>query len=102
MVTKWPPSWILLPVQEVQEKWVQYLGQDVPLEKEMQPSPVFLPGKSYGQRSLEGYRIGSQGVKHNWATEHAHTILFLIPYFFTFSEETGLFVLRILCHWYLE
>ena len=27
----------------------------VPLEKEVQPSPVFLPGKSHGQRSLAGY-----------------------------------------------
>ena len=26
-----------------------------PLEKEMQPTPVFLPGESHGQRSLVGY-----------------------------------------------
>ena len=26
-----------------------------PLEKEWQPTPVFLPGKSLGQRSLVGY-----------------------------------------------
>ena len=30
-------------------------GQEDPLEKEMQPTPVFLPGKSHGQRSLAGY-----------------------------------------------
>ena len=28
-------------------------GRDDPLEKEMQPSPVFSPGKSHGQWSLE-------------------------------------------------
>ena len=33
---------------------VQFLGQEDPLEKEM-ATPVFLPGKSYGSRSLEGY-----------------------------------------------
>ena len=32
----------------------QVLCKD-PLEKEVQPTPVFLPGKSSGQRSLAGY-----------------------------------------------
>ena len=41
----------LLPVQEMQ---VQYRGQEDPLEKERQPTPVFLPGESHGQRSLVG------------------------------------------------
>ena len=35
--------------------WVQSLGQEDPLEKEMAPTPVFLPGESYGHRSLVGY-----------------------------------------------
>ena len=39
----------------VQETWVQSLGQEDFLEKEMQPTPVFLPGKSRGQRNLVGY-----------------------------------------------
>ena len=42
----------LLPVQETQ---VRFLDQEDPLEKEMQPTPVFLPGESHGQRSLAGY-----------------------------------------------
>ena len=38
------------------ETWVQSLGQEDPLEKGMgQPTPVFLPGEFYGQRSLVGY-----------------------------------------------
>ena len=36
------------------ETWVQSLGQEDPLEKEM-ATPVFLPGEFHGQRSLEGY-----------------------------------------------
>ena len=40
---------------EMQEIWVQSLAQEDPLEEEMQPTPVFLPGKSHGQRSLAGY-----------------------------------------------
>ena len=37
-----------------QERWIQSLGQEDPLEKDGKPSPVFLPGKSHGQRSLVG------------------------------------------------
>ena len=39
----------------MQETRVQFLGREDPLEKEWQPTPVFLPGESYGQRSLVGY-----------------------------------------------
>ena len=40
----------------MQETQVQSLGEVDPLEKEMVThSPVFLPGKSHGQRSLMGY-----------------------------------------------
>ena len=31
-----------------QETWVQSLGQEDPLEKGMQPTPVFLPGEISG------------------------------------------------------
>ena len=37
------------------ETWVQSLGLEDPLEKERQPTPVFLPGEFHGQRSLAGY-----------------------------------------------
>ena len=39
----------------MQETQVRSLGWEDPLEKEWQPTPVFLPGKSHGQRSLAGY-----------------------------------------------
>ena len=35
-----------------------------------QPTPVFLPGESHGQRSLAGYSPwGRKGVGHDWATK---------------------------------
>ena len=37
------------------EIWVQSLGQEDPLEKGRQPTPVFLPGESHGQRILVDY-----------------------------------------------
>ena len=39
----------------MQEIWVQFLGQEDPLEKGMATTPVFLPGESHGQRNLAAY-----------------------------------------------
>ena len=39
----------------MQETWVWSLGWEDPLEKGMQPTPVYLPGEAHGQRSLVGY-----------------------------------------------
>ena len=41
--------------QEMQEIRVWSLGWEDPLEEEMQPTPVFLPGESHGQRSPVSY-----------------------------------------------
>ena len=48
---------------------VSILGQEDPLEKEMVTTPVFLPGKSHGQRSLVSYR--PCGCKESDTTEHS-------------------------------
>ena len=39
----------------MQETPVRSLGQKIPWSREWQPTPVFLPGESHGQRSLVGY-----------------------------------------------
>ena len=39
----------------MQETWVLALDQEDPLEKEMEPIPVLLPGESHRQRNLVGY-----------------------------------------------
>ena len=38
----------------MQETWVQSLGQEDPLEKEMAPTPAFLPGESREQEEPGG------------------------------------------------
>ena len=53
--------------QGTQEMRVQSLGQEDPMEKALQPTPVFLPEESHGQRGLEGY--GPQGFKMSDTTE---------------------------------
>ena len=62
---------ICLPLQETQETWVLPLGQEDPLEKEWQPTPVFLPGKFHGQRSWAG--CSPWGCRELDTTEHTHT-----------------------------
>ena len=52
-----------MPVQKLQ---IRSLGWGDPLKTELQPTPVFLPGKSHGQRSLAGYSPwGRKRVRHD-------------------------------------
>ena len=45
----------LLPA--IQETQIRSLGWEDPWRRKCQPSPVFLPGESHGQRSLAGYSL---------------------------------------------
>ena len=57
----------------MQEAQVQSLGREDPLEKEWQPTPVFLPGESHGQRSLVGYSPRGHSERVRTQTQ-THTI----------------------------
>ena len=63
-------SWTSLVAQmvkhpfTVQETWVQFLGQEDSLEKEMATHCSILAWKSRGQRSLVGYHM--RGHKKSW------------------------------------
>ena len=45
--------------------WVPYLLQKSPWKRASQPTPVFWPGESHGQRSLVGYSC--KRVRYNWS-----------------------------------
>ena len=65
----------------VQETWVQSLGQDNPCRRKWQPTPVFLPGKSHGQRSQAGYGPwGHKRVRHNIATKRLRVYMYTFVY----------------------
>ena len=62
----------------MRETQVQSLGREDPLEKEKQPSPVLLPGKSHGQRSMVGYSP--------WGRKESDTTNFTFLYEILFSS----------------
>ena len=49
---------------------VRSLGQQDPWRRKWQPTPLFLPGKSLGERTLEP--MGSQRVGYDWETNTSH------------------------------
>ena len=68
-ILKWVPSFVKRP-PAMQETWVQSLGWEDNLEREMAIHSsilIFLPGKSYGQRSL-----GLQESDTTWWLNHHH------------------------------
>ena len=66
----------------MQESWVQFLGHEGPLGKGRQPTLVFLPGKSHGQRSLVG--CSPCGHKESDTTEH-YTFINIYIFFLFFK-----------------
>ena len=59
-------------MQETQKVQVPSLSQEDPLEKDRQSTPVFLPGKSHGQKNLEGYSPRDhKELDTTEATEHS-------------------------------
>ena len=61
-------------LQAMQETWVQYLGQEDPLEKGMATHSIFLPGESHEQRSLVGCSpVGCKESDTTEATSYACT-----------------------------
>ena len=54
----------------MQETQVRSLGGEIPWWRKWPPTPVFLPGKCHGQRSLAGYSPrGITRVVHDWASQ---------------------------------
>ena len=58
----------------------------IPWRRKWQPSPVFLPGESHGQRSLAGY-MGLQRVGHDWATNTLNFLTFKTADWKEFAER---------------
>ena len=59
------------------ETWVQALGWEDPWRRKWQSTPVLLPGKSHGQRSLVGY--SPWGRKESDTTERLSSLSIRAP-----------------------
>ena len=75
-------QWVKNPSEmpQTQETWVRILGQEDSLEKELQPTPVFLPKKAHGQRSLAGYSPWGHRFRHNLVTEQQYVCVCILLY----------------------
>ena len=60
----------------MRETWVQFLGWEDPLEKEMVTHSSTLAGESHGQRSLVGY--SPWGHEESDTTERLHFTIIII------------------------
>ena len=57
-------------VQETQETWFDPWVWKIPWRRKWQPTPIFLPGKSHGQRNpVVSSPWGHKRVRHELATE---------------------------------
>ena len=68
------------------EPWVR----KIPWSQKWQPTPVSLPGKSHGQRSLAGYSSWDCRVRHNWAQTCVYTNTHMYVYRFLRRWVAGL------------
>ena len=58
--------------------WFNPWLRKIPWRRKWQPPPIFLPGKSHGQRSLAGYSPwGHKRVRHNLVTKQPQKIVAL-------------------------
>ena len=58
--------------------------------RKWQPTPVFLPGKSHGQRCLVGYSPWGRRVRRDWMTKHTLGIVYPRAKFLSISGPVKL------------
>ena len=56
-VVKNPPARWILAVRDSKRKWFNPWVRKLPWSRKWQPTPVLLPGKFHGQRSLMDYSL---------------------------------------------
>ena len=63
-------------------KFNPWVGK-IPWRRERQPTPVFLPGESHGQRSLVGYSPWGHRVRHDSTHTHIVYSVFVLSILYT-------------------
>ena len=77
------PRWLSDKESAWQCRWCRFNPwvRKIPWRRKWQPTPVFLPRKSHGQRNLVGY--SSWGCEESDTTEHTHTRMHKVQTTFT-------------------
>ena len=76
-----------------------------PCRRAWQPTPVFLPGESQGQRSLAGYSKSGRRVKYNWKDlARMHTLSWCrcglwLFFFFLMNKIESSLLKELTCLW---
>ena len=90
-----------LPVQETQKTWVHSLSREDPLEKEMEPTPVVLPGESSWTEEAGWLQsMGSQRVSHDWGTGHRERMSVPISQFSPALVRPGVLIWKAGALWF--
>ena len=110
-VAQW--SRICLPVEEMQGTQIQYPGQKNPWRRKWQLTPVFLPRKFHGQRSLARYTVHGIAKSWTWLSTCMIYTIFIMGYniycplrcifspisvFAFFFNQTATIFITIICH----
>ena len=77
----------LFAMQETQETPVQLLGWEDPRRRYWQPTLVFLPEKSHGQRILAGCSPMNHRVGYDWMIKHKHSAWLTLHWLPVFHYE---------------
>ena len=85
-------------MQETQGYGFNSWVRKIPWRRKWQPTPVFLPGKFHGQKSLEGYSPWSCKVSDMTERLGTHQPLWLQPCPGTGPEHPGVTFLRVKAH----
>ena len=67
----WLPWWLRRICLQYRRPRFNPWVRKIPWRREWQPTPVFLPGESHGQRSLVGDSPWGCRVGHDWETKHS-------------------------------
>ena len=62
------PTNVIFLIQDPNQNPILHLAILSPWRRQWHPTPVFLPGKSHGWRSLVSCSPWDRWVRHNWAT----------------------------------
>ena len=73
---RWPSGKV--SACQCSRQWFSPWVEKIPWRRKWQPTPVFLPGKFHGQRSLTGYIVHGIAKHQTWLKAHTYVYIYLL------------------------